>query len=143
MRFEFRGLDVDPSRITIGRPIVRVTESGESFATGVAFSFAADAKDRALLDKKLELEELIEWCDVLFSQVPVPEYVAVSAPGSFGDHRKAARKHRVVDACPITIGLGFGDELRRHEDDCPSCVAAPSVSPVSPVRRVQFVLVNV
>ncbi len=78
VRLAFQGFGVDPAEATAGRPILRQKASGEEYVSGVAFS-PGRAGDHDILEKKLALEGLIEWCDVLFSDLSVPDHSAISA----------------------------------------------------------------
>lgn len=75
IRLEFTRFGIDPARAALGRPILRRSAAGETYASGVAFNASGGTN----LDAKLQLESLAEWCDVLFSDLPVPEHVATSA----------------------------------------------------------------
>lgn len=79
VRFEFRGFGAKPDWVRSGRMIQRRTSDGTPYAAGVAFAVRGDGGAWALLDQKLTLEEQIEWCDVAFSELSVPDHVYPSA----------------------------------------------------------------
>jgi hypothetical protein len=82
IRLQFQGFGVDPAAVTAGRPLFRQLSSGEQYVSGIVFSRPEDDDHAAMLDKKLLLETLMEWCDVLFSNLQVPDDVAASARSS-------------------------------------------------------------
>lgn len=81
IRLEFRGWAVDPTWVTAGRPIIRRhVATGAEVAIGVAFALGeSGAESHALLEHKLEVEELMELCDLLYSELTVPDHIYPSA----------------------------------------------------------------
>ena len=80
VRFEFRGWGADPKSVKSGRAITRQLASGAEVTIGVAFARGEPSVEPdALLDQKLVLEELMEWCDLAFSELAVPDHIYPSA----------------------------------------------------------------
>ena len=79
VRFEFRGFGVRPDAIRAGSMIQRQGRDGTPYAAGVAYTLRDDPTSRALLDQKLTIEQVIEWCDLAFSELSVPDHVHLSA----------------------------------------------------------------
>ena len=80
VRIELRGFAVDYDPSTPGRAVVRRSPHGDAYAAAMAFP--ADLHDESRLeelDRKLELENLIEWCDLAFSRLSVPSHTVGSA----------------------------------------------------------------
>jgi hypothetical protein len=80
VRFEFRGFVVDPAWAKSGRAITRKLASGAEVAIGIAFAGGeASEEPNALLDQKLMIEEMMEWCDLAFSELSVPDHIYPTA----------------------------------------------------------------
>lgn len=77
MRFEFRGFGVKSTLVPSEHRITRQNTSGEKITIGLAVPGTAVDQEAGgvLLDQKLELEELMEWCDLAFSELAVPDHV--------------------------------------------------------------------
>ncbi|WP_099021661.1 hypothetical protein [Mycolicibacterium palauense] len=81
IRFEFRGFGMDPAGARAGRWTHRRSASGDEITTGVALSGGPSGGEEGdtLLDQKLMLEQMMEWCDLAFSDLPVPDHIHTSA----------------------------------------------------------------
>jgi hypothetical protein len=80
LRLELRGFGtkIDPSQH--GRAITRRTPMGEVYASGFVSPMGSPTPARLKqLDRKLELESRMEWCDLAFSTLSVPDRIIASA----------------------------------------------------------------
>ncbi len=76
-RLEFRGFATKTlSERAI--PLNRFTQDGEVYASGAAFSSGGPERHDELR-RKLQIEEAIEWCDLVFSRLSVSAHTALSA----------------------------------------------------------------
>jgi hypothetical protein len=80
LRLELRGFgaEIDPSQP--GRVITRRTPMGEVYASGFVYPMESATPARLKeLDRKLELESRMEWCDLAFSMLSVPDQIVASS----------------------------------------------------------------
>ena len=80
VRLEMRGFAAphDPSLPVLS--VSRQSPSGETYASGLAFPVTCpDPEGLEALDRKLQLEYLIEWCDLTFSTLSVPDELVASS----------------------------------------------------------------
>jgi hypothetical protein len=81
VRLEFRGFGVPMDRVSEGSVTFTLTSpEGEEFASGVVLpAHREDTSRQGELSDKLRIENLIEWCDLVFSRLSVPTRTVRSA----------------------------------------------------------------
>lgn len=85
LEFRFQGFTTDPLREGT-MPLIRTAKDGEEYTTGVAYTTGgADPKRKDELKLKLDIEQAIQWCDLVFSRLSVPAHAAGPARASLED----------------------------------------------------------
>jgi hypothetical protein len=80
MRLELRGFGAEVDLSRPGRAITRRTPKGEVYASGFVFPMGSPTPARLKeIDRKLELESRMEWCDLAFSTLSVPDQIVASS----------------------------------------------------------------